>query len=717
MAGDDQTTETNGFGGGEPLPSVEVSLDQQIATSRTPWGAIVGAGALIVTLGVGAIALTGGDSEIGTAPASTSEGGIVDEDNGERAEDDQQASADEEGADSEAVSEPSDAVAEPAFVVEEATETFDVPFEDAAFDSEFRGPTQSQTVFDGERFVSLVNDGDEWALRTSVNGLEWAETPVEGLPDDGFIYNLIFSNGAFVSTIDTYDVDTGSSSQSVVSSTDGLTWTVAPLPDAGENAEAGISGFVVLDDRVILVRNIYNTGPDPVELLIGAGILDENGREEFCGFDTTGERGPISVLVCSYEEFEEFGEFEGPTDEQIQELADRYDAATTDEERQAIEDELERLWGEPGNETAAVIEPGDPLYDEIYDLWFGPGTSGEMSASLLAGPFAGPFAEVGSLPADSYLNGLTQIDSALFASLESYDDIEGNRTTILTSTDGAVWNEVSSPSGVMGGSLQAAGDTLIFMAYSETGGTLTFVSTDGAQSWTEAPLETSLFESYTQFLSGEVGTVAFTSGLLEPFEDSFGFPGPAERPVLERDGFELEVDYNVGTYTLRGPDGAEIYVVGEEELYGDDTSDAVRMNPISGALTWLDPETGEDLVTFTDDDWEAAYEEIDQVETEFYDGGYEEPQQGFELQFSPDGTTWTELDASELIDVEPNTSVQPLAVGDDEVVISLTTYNEPPEELWAFEIEGREPTDAERDALQLWEATGPNISYVRIPLA
>jgi len=43
-----------------------------------------------------------------------------------------------------------------------------------------------------------------------------------------------------------------------------------------------------------------------------------------------------------------------------------------------------------------------------------------------------------------------------------------------------------------------------------------------------------------------------------------------------------------------------------------------------------------------------------------------------------------------------------VGVGDDEVVLRSETFVEPPEELFAFDLEGRFPTPEEEEALDAW---------------
>ena len=709
MTGEDTSSgeEMNGVerptGADASVPAVEVALERASTSSKTPWGAIAGAGALVLALGAGALVLTNGDSELDTAEAQAE---TVDE----GADSDGSGSADGEAVDGAIADTPASPATE-----RETAALFDSEeaMEDSSF---FGGPTTSTVVFDGERFVSLSSDGDSWMLRSSVDGLEWTEVPTTGLANDGFIYQLHFDDGTLVAVLESYDEGAGRTN-TVVSSTDGLTWTGADLPSSGENGEEGISGFAIAEGRVVMVQTVYDLGPDPVRLIVDAGILTESQYETFCGFggfeeDNLVGNGPIEVLVCNFDE----GSFVEPSQSDIDELAARYDAATTDEERNAIEREVEELWGGGSTEVVATIEPGDPLYAEIVEVWFGEGDiQSEMTTSVLAGPVTGPFSVVAELPSAGYYNGIVEAGGALFVSAETFDDVRGTSSTrVLTSADGTAWAEAGTlPAGVSG-QVQSVGDALVLSGYdSQRGALVTFVSTDGAVTWTESTLDTGLFEAYTMYSNGQAGSVALTTGLLEPWEDFEVAPPEFDFITLTSNGYSLEVPWDSGAFSLTGPDGTVIYELGEEELWGGDNPN-VRQNPISGSLTFLDPDTGEVLVSFSDQDWEEAYEVID---SPAFEGEFEEPEQGFQLHFSADGLTWTELDTAPFGDLAPNAGVSIVAVGDDEAVFSVNTWTEPAEDLFAFEVEGRDPSPEELDAISLWEGGAESIEYVRVPLS
>ena len=685
MAGENEFGDHTG--NGDVPPTVEVALESNHEETKTRWGLIAGTGALILVLFAGAIAISNSSSEIDTAQDDPTEQS-VDESNNDDAD-----------------VPDIDTLSDGAAIANDGGDDAVDFVEDAASDFAFFGGGPSSAVFDGERFVSLSMDFSGWVLRTSTDGLDWVETPVDGLSNNGYINSIEFTDGRYVVAVDAYN-DNGSE-QSIASSADGISWQTVSLPDPKDGLEPSLNSFAVRDGQVLVLRSLYQEGPDEYLLLMESGLLSEEQLNYFCGLDVGQPGEPIGVQICS--EFDR--EFEGPSEEEIDELAARYDAATSDEERAAIEDELSDLYGESeGLETVATIEPSDPLYDELSAIYTSDFESNEI-VQVLSGSVTGPFSVVHEFDQAGYSTGLVATDDAFFASFDLYDETSGSQSSVLRSSDGASWQTAGSTPAANGGQLNAVGSALFFMSYDDFGGSTNFVSTDSGASWSPSPLSTDLFSSYTQFVDGEAGIVAFTMGFLD--EDPFSEGQFEEQEVeLEKDGFNLTISWFDGSHTLRGSDGSVIADLTGEDIY-EGESELVRMNPISGDLTFVDVETGDALVTFGQDDFEEAYSQFDE---EFYESDFVEPESGVELNFSTDGVTWTSLDASAFGEVGNNSSVWPLAVGDDEAIFVVMIYAEPPEELFEFEIEGREPTEAEIEALELWEGGQDTTEFVRVEL-
>ncbi len=711
MTGEDHSEfETPLASTAETPPMVDVVLDDVEGESKRPWGIIAGTGALVLVLGAGLFALAGGESETDTAQAE------VTEQDGEVAESEE--ISDSEGEDLTTTttgppeSDETDAAADafptttpPAFEAEFAMED-----EAMMSDFGFGGGGTTNAVFDGEQFASIMQNSGGWVLRTSIDGLEWVETPLVGIPVDGYLSRLQYTDSTYVAVLESY-IEGSGSTQSIATSSNGVSWNIAELPAGQSGKQAGLVGFGVVDGQAIIIRTLFETFDDPYELIMEAGILDQNQLEMFCGFDLDYDNpGPIDVMICDYED----GDYEEPDQAELDALAEAFDNATTQEERDAIVAASEELrGGNESREVVATINPGDPIYDRILAGQLGDDSG--METEVLSGPVNGPFSVVGELPSDGYLNGTAQTDSAMFVMLSSPNEETGAEAgRILTSSTGATWTAAGSIPSNNGGRLQAFGNTLMFTTYGGNGEGTAFVSTNGAVSWVESGLDTELFNTSTQYIGGEAGIVAVTTGGLEPYDVGIEEPfGPGEGPVLEKDGFTLELPFGPGEFTLTAPDGT-ITVVSEEDLF-DGGNEVVQANPINGNLVFIDPETGETLITFTEQDWEAAYGQFEDPPA-IEEGEWVEPERGIEVRFSADGQTWTELDHPAFQSVRRESNINPVAVGDDEAILSIRTYNEPSEELFAFEIEGREPTDAELAALQDFENGSESVEYIRIEL-
>ncbi|NNE96152.1 MAG: exo-alpha-sialidase [Acidimicrobiales bacterium] len=554
-------------------------------------------------------------------------------------------------------------------------------------------------VFDGERFVSLGHGPDGPSVLTSEDGIDWTSTPIEGLPRNTYANRLVERDGVFALIGEQWDdseatrfFEPSAPTFYLGYSSDLANWTFSELPIvSAENTHSSIAGLGLTDSGVVVITQEYPTGPDEVRILFEAGILTEAHLGNYCGLNFTAD-DRIEVQLCDHEE--EF--FEEPDEARMAQLEERWLAAETDEEREAIRAELESLWGEPDVEVLAVIEPDEPLHAELFSIYHAEWYE-VPKAQTLSGPIDGPFTS-SPLPFEGHIGNVVQTQGRLVVTAWN----ERGSTTILSSTDGVDWSSVSVPTSA-GGEVWGGGDVLLFRSHDETGGSGLFSSWDGGDSWTPADIPTSLFNTYPEVMSGPAGLVAVVNGAVEPFD----YPEPRAVTVT-RDGYSLTTDFagENEQSVLTGPDGEVIYTLTPEEMYSDE-SDRVRMNPFSGTPSFLDPETGELLVSFRSEDYEAAYSEWEEIP-------FIEPEYATEVFYSNDGVEWLRLDDPALM-VEFTGHVSPIAVGDDEAV--FVKHVGPPAELFAFEEEGREPTDEELAALEQWEMqTGGGMQYIRVEL-
>lgn len=588
-----------------------------------------------------------------------------------------------------------------------------------AADSAFYGGGPSDVIFDGTQFVAIGWNESGSTLRTSVDGVTWDEISFPGLPQDSNVYHLAEHDGTLVAIVEQWSEPEMSDdpieqyfgsyeapTHYLASSTDLESWTVTELPTGGQSDEpvyTGVVGVALSDYGVVVLTQQHNEGTNEMRTLFDAGILNEDNIDRFCGMDFDGldvdsETNPVfSVQLCNFEDEEAFWvEFE-----------EAMAAATTDEERAEVE---RRFEGEAPEEiepeVIATIAPGDPIYDEINSAYFGSGQDAVLTS--ISGPATGPFVST-TMTQTGYPTGLVEVDGTVVAILQNWDErVDGGPiNTVISTTDGVSWSEVGALPTEYVERLSVAGSNLVAVVSDGSETATAYVSTDLGGTWTATSITSELYGAYAQTAGGPAGVATIVRGSTEPYPE---FAPPSEISVT-RDGYTLTMFYSEdgSKNTLLGPDGNEVYSFTDEEMYGEgDIEGLVRTSRLTGMPTFLDPETGEELVTFTTADFDAAYGVEDEVlEDEVYE-------QGSEFWFSVDGVTWSPITDPQLVEAQ-GSSVELVAVGDDEVIFTKYTWTEPPADLFAFEEEARDPSEAEIAALDSFYASSEDgIEYIRV---
>jgi len=158
--------------------------------------------------------------------------------------------------------------------------------------------------------------------------------------------------------------------------------------------------------------------------------------------------------------------------------------------------------------------------------------------------------------------------------------------------------------------------------------------------------------------------------------------------------------------------------VSEEIMSAGGAENVVRFEGrFDDTIIWLDPATGEDLVTFTSNDIDQVFDEIFS-EQGFVDEVGDAGDQASEIWFSVDGVTWALLQSSDTSAAGTDSFASLAGVGDDELLVRSQTFVEPPAELFSFEEEGREPTPEEEEALDAWfaESQQDSLTWTVIPV-
>jgi hypothetical protein len=576
----------------------------------------------------------------------------------------------------------------------------------------FGGPNNIVHTADG--FVSIGWGPDGLAVSRSADGLEWASTPISGLPEEANLVGLAEYSGGYVAVMEIWpayedeEMDMPmfghpeSPSRMLATSADLENWTTSELPDVAveEGGFSHIAGMATSGDTIAIHVQVEPAYVDETQVLFEAGLLTEADMETFCGTRIDGPNDPIIVMSCDWEAQEALW----------MEFEQKMEAADTDEERMALEEEYFGGEVEPGSEEMFRLEPGDPTHTAIME---GFNMEPEMTEPVvLSGQIGGEFTQ-STLPVVGYANSIAGTDAGF---LSVVHDWQNGNTVVLRSTDGATWTEgtsIGSELDVQG--LVASGDMIVATGQrwnSENSSVAVWTTSDLGSTWAEADLATELYGAYGMPIAGPAGVAVSLDGTTEPYPENFGGP---ELLLVESDGYQLELNFPDDLLTLRDADGTVVHEVpGVVNGEPEDIEGVVRFDETSFdvVVTFLDPATGEDLVAFGNDDFEAAYESSFEPE---FDESYEEPPRRTELWFSTDGVTWDLLEALDT-DWESNSWTSLAGVGDDEVLVRTETWTEPPAELWAFEEEGRDPTDEEIAALESWEMEGlaNNVEWRRI---
>lgn len=231
-----------------------------------------------------------------------------------------------------------------------------------------------------------------------------------------------------------------------------------------------------------------------------------------------------------------------------------------------------------------------------------------------------------------------------------------------TSTDGVEWTSQGSV-GEVGEVEQITAWNDGFVAIRFLGPSGEILYSEDGEDWetlgVEALLSQELFWSYYPLSAGSAGIAAVAHGYDESMD--FGFAGP-EPIVLERDGYTLTVDQERGSLIVAEGDTELLRLFLDSERVPEEVITDLEAK----TMTFLDPDTGEALATFTFDELEEA----EQASFEGMEGGRD--RQVF--LFSTDGSGWSVQDLSEV--AGEGSSVEGLQVMEDRVVATVTEFSE-----------------------------------------
>ena len=518
----------------------------------------------------------------------------------------------------------------------------------------FGGPTEAIVgVEDG--FVGLRLAGSPVAIR-SADGLAWTETPATGLPDEQLVVTgrLAHLDGSYAVLLQPVaDLGDGFETRAFLArSSDGVAWTSVELDLPEVEGQLALNGAVLGPAGVLVTAGSYPEFIDPVGLALELGLIDEVQANESCGVSVVDGAEPIVIRGCD-------------------------------------------------GSAVVTIETDDPAHAQLFE-----------ESTAVENPAAGrtiTWSATGSEPlVRRELSNVSLAGETALATSEGFllGGFGENGPTIRSSSDGVEWTLLPSPANELFGA--AVLGNRLFSA--EVRGAAAITATDqltGLTEVTEVPVPDAMSDAWPgSAASGSAGVAILLTG--SGIGDVFGDDFPTV--VVEVDGYTVEVDL-AGPLLVRGPDGEVIHDVEDSTPLFEDEQDVDGLARFQGQenseLVFVDPNTGDDLFTLTQDAFIGAmdldqFDDIDQVATELA------------LLFSRDGEQWQVLDVPSS-DANSFSAVE--AVGDDEVLIRVESFQVPPDDLFAFEQENRAPTEDEIAALDEWSANGqPDSKLIRIPV-
>lgn len=231
--------------------------------------------------------------------------------------------------------------------------------------------------------------------------------------------------------------------------------------------------------------------------------------------------------------------------------------------------------------------------------------------------------------------------------------IAGPESEVLISADAVSWSPLDSPL-VGSGDIYGSGSSIVFVPHG--GPAVGQLSHDGGTTWSEVEFP----ERPIQVTIGDAGIVIVTdSSEVDGFGDEFD----SGEPVVERDGFR--VTFGETVVVEDAVTGEVIVGFDEQQSSADEPPEGVIVGA-NGDLTFLDPESGEPLVTITSED--LRFDSVDGSSEATVEVGPSPPMNVF---FSADGTSWVSLDLEKGLGIS---GFPQFAVGDDEVVGVLAPW-------------------------------------------
>ena len=234
---------------------------------------------------------------------------------------------------------------------------------------------------------------------------------------------------------------------------------------------------------------------------------------------------------------------------------------------------------------------------------------------------------------------------------------------IATSPDGIVWSEERS-SALGYGELVASGGT-IWRSVSDLYGSFSVERSTLDQ----APTTVATFDGLQSIGVLVAGPAGLVAGAVPALRDLPQVASGMLEGRVAKDGYELRYNEPEGGVTLWDlTKDASVYVFGPEDMQSETPPEGVREieDGQTFAVVFEDPETGADLVTFTDEDL-APVLGLSVAELEAANSGaFEAPEQW--VGWSADGARWGWQRMDDAFDITDGEPWAQLAVGQDFVI-------------------------------------------------
>ncbi|WP_323673109.1 hypothetical protein [Candidatus Poriferisodalis multihospitum] len=357
------------------------------------------------------------------------------------------------------------------------------------------------------------------------------------------------------------------------------------------------------------------------------------------------------------------------------------------------------LFEEPASDSAQQT-PAEPLRFTVDEL----GLSAEQMAIVEGAHDPGPIRVYsGSGPVlteTAVLDGRRAHAIGNARGFIVLTEADGGMVTLLTSPDGHAWSD-QTPDGPP---IRAPLDSSAI----GPGGSVWMLRSDGSDSyltrWSEggSAVQGTWLADFPRLVELSSGPAGLAATAMQPRPEPAGASsGASGLPVgrVAKDGYELRYGEPEGGITLWDLTAdAAVYEFGPEIIESDEIPEGVREDHGDiFELTFEDPDTGEDLVTFTEEDLQSVFG----VQRDASDSPFGEMWIGW----SADGTNWgwqTVAEAFGLGDAEATATV---AVGEDFVIASVQV----------FDVLGSDSSDSGSDGMATWSSGTSRWFIARVP--